>query len=201
MKILKFTLIELLVVVAIISILASILMPSLSKARASAVFAVCKSNSKQISLGVIMYSSDNSDWVAPTHQGNNDKNQVWSEHTVFPHYLSSQQVFKCPNDEKGEKSYGPNGGSTAYNGLVEYGKSLLKFSQVENDTYLLLEKRSSALVLDSGWPDIAVFQFWQPGQWSKSSDWHVGAISYSFIDGHVEGLKTPRSENFTPFAD
>lgn len=201
MKSIKFTLIELLIVIAIIGILASLLLPSLSKARATAVFAVCKSNSKQVSLGVIMYSSDNSDWVVPTHQGNSDTNRVWSEHTIFPHYLSSQEVFKCPADSIGDKSYGPNGGSTAYNGLVNYGESLMKFSQIENDTYLLLEKRSGSMVLDKGWPDIAVFQYWQPGQWSKSKDWHIGSISYSFVDGHVEGLKIPRAENFTPFAD
>ncbi|MCM8530471.1 MAG: prepilin-type N-terminal cleavage/methylation domain-containing protein [Lentisphaeraceae bacterium] len=54
----KFTLIELLVVVAILGILSSILLPSLSQARAKGQSAVCKSNQRQIGVATILYTSE-----------------------------------------------------------------------------------------------------------------------------------------------
>ena len=59
----KFTLIELLVVVAIIGILASLLLPSLSNAREKSKSAVCKSNLKQIGQFAFMASDDNDQWT------------------------------------------------------------------------------------------------------------------------------------------
>ena len=57
----QFSLIELLVVVAIIGILVTLLLPSLSKAREAARFKVCMSNQRQINLAAQVYANDNNE--------------------------------------------------------------------------------------------------------------------------------------------
>jgi prepilin-type N-terminal cleavage/methylation domain-containing protein/prepilin-type processing-associated H-X9-DG protein len=110
----KFTLIELLVVVAIIGILASILLPSLSQARLKAQSAICKANLKNMYPAVLMYSDDSESYLPVSQRiyGNVEPHVWWRRQAIiymsdlgepgttnaskFPIELS-EGVFKCPN--------------------------------------------------------------------------------------------------------
>jgi len=88
-----FTLIELLVVIAIIAILAAILFPVFAQAKEAAKKTSDLSNQKQLTLGHIMYASDNDDyfcrnWYAATNAGGAwTEDMTWCK-TVMP-YLKS----------------------------------------------------------------------------------------------------------------
>ncbi|HRI11616.1 MAG TPA: type II secretion system protein [Verrucomicrobiota bacterium] len=64
-----FTLIELLVVVSIVAILAGLLLPALSRARAHAVGLVCTTNLRQMQQALLLYAHDNQDRLVNNFDG------------------------------------------------------------------------------------------------------------------------------------
>jgi len=107
-----FTLIELLVVIAIIGVLASMLMPALSRAKAMAKRAACQGNLRQLQLSLQMYADDNQDLIPPrgtpgaeAYGGNA---VVWSE--ALKPYYTDPALLQCPTDVgKADRSYLLNG--------------------------------------------------------------------------------------------
>lgn len=87
-----FTLIELLVVLTIIAILAAILLPTLSRARAAARSALCLSNIRQIAIGLTMYAGDNAGRLP-----SEESDLSWD--AMIEDRLQSDEVLVCPEDE------------------------------------------------------------------------------------------------------
>ncbi len=208
-----FTLIELLVVIAIIAILASMLLPALSKAKAKGQGTRCLSNLKQMQFAWLNYKDDFNDrlvlnwirspdaWITGDVGSPPDMTNITyiKAGTLFK-YNTSVDIYRCPAEPPVKvdgKSY-TRVRNWTINGMMAGGditqgisgrKANEKYSDIlrpDPVDAMVFVHESGVTIEDSYFAvNLSVPAFWQ----NAPASLHNGVATLSFADGHAEFWK------------
>jgi prepilin-type N-terminal cleavage/methylation domain-containing protein len=218
-----FTLIELLVVIAIIAILASMLLPALSRAKGLAHTTKCASNMRQITLGILMYADDHqgdmpspalagiprqSDWVH-WQPGRDIRKSV-----IAPYVGSnlSSNLFRCPPDHFTVR---PQNYPYSYSLNAYLTREPVVQTKIGGNIDRMREPQRIILLMDEEAPNDGWWVAWRPShdtitqrhrgrgalrrsdpperRWQAASQYGKGNVTFS--DGRVELVDYPFSRN------
>jgi prepilin-type N-terminal cleavage/methylation domain-containing protein/prepilin-type processing-associated H-X9-DG protein len=188
-----FTLIELLVVIAIIAILASLLLPAVSKAKSKAHGVTCVNNLRQWVYGMELYTLEHDDYLPPEGTGTT-LNQQTGWYVALPKEMGLSDYFQMPWRTNANVSVGKSIWICPANARRSNGNNLFHYCMNERIDETGEDDRP--IKLSSVPQTTSVVWLFDNGklaaraqQNNVHTNIHDEGANFAFLDGHVQRFR------------